>query len=73
MPRYLSIAQIVVAVALIAVVLLQAKGGSLGGAFGQSDSSYRTKRGVEKTLLQITIVLAVVFVVVAILGFRMAS
>ena len=72
MPTYLSIAQILVAVALIVVVLLQAKGGGLGGIFGQSDSAYRTKRGVERTLFQLTIVLAVIFIIIAIISMRMA-
>ncbi len=48
MPVYLVIAQILVAVALIAVLALQVKGGGLGGIFGQSDGVYRTRRGVEK-------------------------
>ena len=72
MPTYLNIAQILVAAALIVVVLLQAKGGGLGGIFGQADSAYRTKRGVERTLFQLTIVLAVIFIVIAILSIRMA-
>ncbi|MCD6359061.1 MAG: preprotein translocase subunit SecG [Dehalococcoidia bacterium] len=72
MPTYLYIAQIVIAIALIAVILLQTKGGGLGATFGQSDSSYRTKRGVERTLLHVTIVLAVIFVIVAILCVRMS-
>ena len=50
MPTYLIIAQILVAVALIAVILFQVKGGGLGGIFGQPDSVYRTRRGVEKSL-----------------------
>ncbi|MHB8085065.1 MAG: preprotein translocase subunit SecG, partial [Dehalococcoidia bacterium] len=58
MPIYLIIAQIVIAVALIAVLTLQVKGGGLGGIFGQADGVYRTRRGVEKTLFQVTIVLA---------------
>ena len=62
MPIYLTIAQIVIAVALIAVLSLQVKGGGLGGIFGQADSVYRTRRGVEKTLFQATIVLAVIFI-----------
>ncbi len=66
MPSYLLIAQILVAVALIGVVLLQVKGGGLGGIFGQPDSVYRTRRGVEKSLLQLTIALTVVFILLAI-------
>ncbi len=67
---YLYIAQIVVAVALIAVSLLQVKGGGLGGIFGQADTVYRTKRGVEKTLFQFTIALVVIFIVLSIVSLR---
>ena len=67
MPSYLLIAQILVALGLIVVVMMQVKGGGLGGIFGQSDGVYRTRRGVEKSLFQVTIVLAVIFVVLSIL------
>jgi preprotein translocase subunit SecG len=55
MSNFLIIAQILVALALIVVVTLQVKGGGLGGIFGQPDSVYRTRRGVEKSLFQMTI------------------
>ena len=71
MINYLYIAQIVVAVALILVSLLQVKGGGLGGIFGQADTVYRTKRGVEKTLFQFTIALVVIFVVLSIISLRL--
>ena len=71
MSIYLSIAQIVIAVALIIAILLQVKGGGLGGIFGQADTVYRTKRGVEKTLFQITIALTVVFVALSIVALRL--
>ena len=67
MPNYLVIAQIIVAIALIVVIILQVKGGGLGGIFGQPDSVYRTRRGVEKSLFQLTIALAVLFVILSIL------
>jgi preprotein translocase subunit SecG len=73
MITYLYIAQIVVAVALTVVALLQVKGGGLGGIFGQADTVYRTKRGVEKTLFQLTIVLAVIFVVLSIVSLKMGT
>jgi preprotein translocase subunit SecG len=73
MPVYLVIAQILVAVALIAVLALQVKGGGLGGIFGQSDGVYRTRRGVEKVLFNITIALAVVFIVLSIVLVRLSS
>ena len=70
METYLYIAQIVVAVALVLVSLLQVRGGGLGGIFGQADTVFRTKRGVEKTLFQLTIALAVIFVVLSIVSLR---
>ena len=68
MDTYLFIAQIVVSAALILVSLLQVRGGGLGGIFGQADTVYRTKRGVEKTLFQLTIALAVIFVALSIVS-----
>ena len=65
MPTHLLIAQILVAIALIATVLFQLRGGGIGGIFGQADSVYRTRRGIESTLFKLTIILAVVLVVVA--------
>ncbi len=71
MQTYFNVAQIVLAVALIVVILLQVRGGGLGGIFGQPDSVYRTKRGVEKTLFQLTIVLVVLFVVLSVITLRL--
>jgi preprotein translocase subunit SecG len=73
LPTYLAVAQILVAVALIATVLFQIRGGGLGGIFGQPDSVYRTRRGIEKTLLRLTIVLVVVFITLAILIINSAA
>jgi preprotein translocase subunit SecG len=62
MVTYLYIVQIILSVALIAVILLQAKGSGLGGIFGSDISSvYKTRRGVEKTLFNLTIGLSIVF------------
>jgi preprotein translocase subunit SecG len=66
MTNYLLIAQCIVAAALILVVTLQVRGGGLGGIFGQADSVYRTRRGVEKSLFQFTIGLTVLFVILCI-------
>ncbi len=63
---YLYLAQIVVAVALTVLVLLQAKDAGLSSMFGGSDMGvYRTRRGVEKTMFNSTIVLGIVFLVLA--------
>jgi len=65
LPTYLLVAQILVSIALIAAVLFQLRGGGIGGIFGQADSVYRTRRGIESTLFRLTIVLIVVLVVLA--------
>ena len=65
MPAYLMVAQILVAIALIAVILIQVHGGVLGGIFGQADTVYRTRRGVEKSLMRFTIALVVVLIILS--------
>ena len=60
---YLAIAMILISISLIAIILLQVKGEGIGGL--QSGSFVRTRRGIEKTLFQMTIVLVVIWIVVA--------
>lgn len=55
----LAVASILVSIALIAVILLQVRGEGVGGL--QSGSFVRTRRGLEKTLFQLTIVLSALF------------
>ena len=66
MDTYLYIAQIILAIILIGLFLLQVRGGGLGGMFGQQTGTFRTKRGIEKTLFRFTIFLMVIFVIVSI-------
>ena len=65
MPTYFLIAQTLISVALIATVVFQLRGGGIGGIFGQADSVYRTRRGIESTLFKLTIILAVMLVILA--------
>ena len=66
---YVNIAQIVLAIALIASIVLQSKGAGLGGLTGgESGGIYRARRGVEKTLFYVTIGLAVLFFGVAVMN-----
>lgn len=62
--------QIVLSVLLIAAILLQQSGASLGGAFGADNFSagFHTRRGAEKILFNATIVLAVLFGLTAFMG-----
>ena len=72
MDTYLIIAQMVLSVALVVLILLQSKGsGGLGGIFGQADSVYRTRRGLEKTVFQLTIVIVILFIAVALLMLKL--
>ena len=62
---YLYVAMILVSAGLITLILLQAKGSSLGGIFGGDSSVYKSKRGIEKTIFSVTIGAAVLFFVMA--------
>ena len=64
----LFFALLVTAIGLIAAILMQSRGSGMGAAFGGgSGESFHTRRGVEQRLYQFTIVLAVLFVIVAML------
>ncbi len=66
---YLYIIQIILGVALTAVILLQVRSSSAGSIFGGSDSTiYRTRRGVERTLFIVTIALSILFFLVVIVS-----
>jgi preprotein translocase subunit SecG len=59
---YLQIVQIIISICLMAAILLQVKGQGLGGIFGGRDSGiYKTRRGAERTLFNLTIILVVLF------------
>ncbi len=60
--------QIILAVLLILVIIIQQKGSGLGTAFGGDLSFYRTKRGAEKMLFYITIALSLLFILSSIIG-----
>lgn len=67
MENYFDIALIITSIALIASVILQSKGIGLGGLTGSDTGGvYTARRGIEKTLYWITIVLSVIFFVLAI-------
>jgi len=70
MQTALNIIQIILSVSLVLAILFQVKGGGLGGIFGQADTVFRTKRGLEKRLFQVTIILVVFFVAVSIISLR---
>lgn len=61
----LQIGEMILAVLLILIILVQQRGTGLGGAFGGSGGVYRTRRGAERFLFRTTIVLAILFVLTA--------
>jgi preprotein translocase subunit SecG len=70
MQTFFDILQIVLAAAVVLVITLQVKGGGLGGIFGQADTVYRTKRGLERRLFQLTIVLVSLFIIISIVSLK---
>ncbi len=64
MAIFLNISQILVSTLLILAILLQVKGQG-SGLFGSAESTFRSRRGLEKTLFQFTIVLVAVFVIIS--------
>ena len=70
MTTYLNVVQVLISVVIVLVILTQVKEAG-GGLFGSAQSTFRTRRGLEKTLFQFTIILAAVFLIVSILSVRL--
>ncbi len=68
----LAFGQIIVSIALIASILLQARGTGLSGTFGGDSAVYRSRRGVERRLWQFTVVLLVLFVLFSLVAYLLA-
>jgi preprotein translocase subunit SecG len=65
----MNIIQVIISIVLIVVILVQVRGQGVG-LFGGGESSFRTRRGLEKTLFQFTILLVVLFVATSIVSVR---
>ena len=71
MTTYIDIALIIVSIALIASVVFQNKGVGLGGLTGADSSQvFSARRGLEKTVFQITIALAIVFLLITLIALK---
>ena len=68
----LAIGQILLSIALIAAILLQARGTGLSGTFGGDSAVYRSRRGVERRLWQFTVILLALFVLFSLASFVLA-
>ena len=72
MNAFLAIGQIVVSIAVMVAILLQARGTGLSSTFGGDSAVYRSRRGIERTLWQFTVVLIVLFVLFSLASFIFA-
>lgn len=68
----LAIGQLLVSLALVVSVLMQARGTGLSGAFGGDSAVYRSRRGVERRLWQFTIILMILWVILALAAYVLA-
>ncbi|OGM93338.1 preprotein translocase subunit SecG [Candidatus Wolfebacteria bacterium RIFOXYB2_FULL_49_7] len=68
--NYTSIAQVILSIILIILILLQERTSGLSGAFGGGSESgaYQTRRGFERIIFAATIVIAVAFAVLSLIG-----
>jgi preprotein translocase subunit SecG len=60
-------------VLMIIAILLQQRGASLGAGFGSSGELYTTRRGLDKNLFEVSIVLAVIFILSILAGLLLPS
>jgi len=66
----IRILQVIVAIALIALVMLQERSSGLGGAFGGGNESFaRQRRGMEKVIYNLTVISLTAFIVLSVLAF----
>ncbi|MDD5098267.1 MAG: preprotein translocase subunit SecG [Candidatus Pacebacteria bacterium] len=68
MNKNFLIAQSIISVLLVIIILLQQRGTALGSAFGGSGEVYSTRRGIQKNLLWVTVVLTIAFLVLSVLN-----
>ncbi len=72
MKTAIEVIQILLAIVLMAVILMQSRGAGFGGAFGTQSTVFRTRRGIERYLFRGTIVLAALFVAVSLVSARIS-
>jgi len=70
---FLLIAQIILGIALTVLIVFQTQNSGAGSVFGSDTTVYRTRRGLEKTLYQATIVLSIIFVLLTMVTVRVVG
>lgn len=71
--QYLQVIQIILGVAMVAAILLQARGAGLGSVFGGTGTVFKTRRGIDRLLFRITIVFAALFCLLCAVGAAIPS
>lgn len=66
----IKLAQIILSLFIIGLVLIQAKGTGLGTAFGGQNQIYHTKKGIERVVFYLTIILIVFLVILSLLNLK---
>jgi len=69
----IQIIQVLIAIFLMIAILLQSRGAGLSGIFGGSNNIYLTKRGLEKKLFVVTVILSVLFFTISLTGVILAK
>lgn len=65
---YFEIVQVIISAALILFILMQASGAGLGSIFGGTGSVFKTKRGLERLMFNVTIIFSVLFIVISLVS-----
>ncbi len=73
MATFLLIALILLGIALTTLIVFQTQNSGAGSVFGSDTTVYRTRRGLEKTLYQATIVLSILFVLLTMITVRVVG
>ena len=68
MKEFLPFVQIVVAIVITALVLLQQRGTALGSAFGQEGGFYATRRGIQQKMFWATVIFGILFIGLSLLN-----
>ncbi|MFB3119323.1 MAG: preprotein translocase subunit SecG [Stenotrophomonas maltophilia] len=68
---FINVAQLIVSIVLVLLILVQVREGG-SGLFGAAQNTLRTRRGMERTLFQFTIVLIAIFLLISIFSVRFA-
>ncbi len=68
---FINLAQLIISIVLVLLILVQVREGG-SGLFGAAQNTLRTRRGMERTLFQFTIVLIAIFLLISIFSVRFA-